>query len=352
MCGTNNIDSNISYLKKLINNPKMKKPEVSVSDECWSAMKQFKNLYYSHNQYVALMQNDKLNKSYYTDYYEKKFNSTQEKTSKFLNNENILTTNIKFDVVEEEIARYISFQSLMDDEKGEENFKGIISLVFEMEKTEKKYVKEDFNYIKNLCEREEVTLSEEQLKECQRVYSEICYPQLEKNLRSTNVSDVRNSFIMSFHDCMDNNFSGYKENVLSKVQDAESQYVALLEQYKQEYYSRVAEAFTATPMPTFVIHNTPYEADCDDIIALRIIWIILRIAAPIITVALGIFDFAKAVVAGDDAKISKAKQSFSRRLIALVLFILIPIIISTILSLVDEEKIKNIDLARCIINGS
>ena len=233
-----------------------------------------------------------------------------------------------------------------------ENFKKMINANREIQINQNRIIRESKDLIENPCESEKATLDDEQRKECQKVYEEVCYPRLENSLKSTNVTDVRNSFINSFHDCMKENYAGYEENVQNKIQEALDEYESQLEQYQRDFNVRASQALAATPMPIFDIKTELYEPTCDDIIALRIIWIILRIAAPVLTVALGIFDFAKAIVAGDDSKISKAKQSFTKRLIALILFILIPFIISSVLNLVDEERIKNIDLAKCIVNGS
>ena len=98
-----------------------------------------------------------------------------------------------------------------------------------------------------------------------------------------------------------------------------------------------------------VLTTDPVE--CSDIIAFRIIWIIIEIGAPIIVVALGMFDFASAVVAGDEKKISAAKQKFPKRLIALVILIILPIIIKILVGLISDNNVNNLDLIKCIVNG-
>jgi len=61
---------------------------------------------------------------------------------------------------------------------------------------------------------------------------------------------------------------------------------------------------------------------------------IVKIGALILTLILGMVDFLKGVASGDDDAMKKVWKSFSRRLIALVLLFLLPVIIEFILGLV------------------
>lgn len=91
--------------------------------------------------------------------------------------------------------------------------------------------------------------------------------------------------------------------------------------------------------------------ECSDISFLRIIWLIMIIAAPILTIVFGVLDFTQAVMAGDEQKMNKLKSKFIKRLVALALFIILPIIIKTIVNISDNDSVRSIKMAKCIVNG-
>lgn len=62
---------------------------------------------------------------------------------------------------------------------------------------------------------------------------------------------------------------------------------------------------------------------------------IIKIAALVLTLVLGMFDFLKGTVSGEADAMKKVWKSFSRRLIAVVLLFLLPVIIEFILGLVS-----------------
>lgn len=91
--------------------------------------------------------------------------------------------------------------------------------------------------------------------------------------------------------------------------------------------------------------------ECSDISFLRFIWLIMIIAAPILTIVFGVLDFTQAVMAGDEQKMNKLKSKFINRLVALALFIILPIIIKTIVNISDNDSVRSIKMAKCIVNG-
>lgn len=91
--------------------------------------------------------------------------------------------------------------------------------------------------------------------------------------------------------------------------------------------------------------------ECSDISFLRFIWLIMIIAAPILTIVFGVLDFTQAVMAGDEQKMNKLKSKFIKRLAALALFIILPIIIKTIVNISDNDSVRSIKMAKCIVNG-
>ena len=91
--------------------------------------------------------------------------------------------------------------------------------------------------------------------------------------------------------------------------------------------------------------------ECSDISFLRFIWLIMIIAAPILTIVFGVLDFTQAIMAGDEQKMNKLKSKFIKRLVALALFIILPIIIKTIVNISDNDSVRSIKMAKCIVNG-
>lgn len=91
--------------------------------------------------------------------------------------------------------------------------------------------------------------------------------------------------------------------------------------------------------------------ECSDISFLRFIWLIMIIAAPILTIVFGVLDFTQAVMSGDEQKMNKLKSKFIKRLVALALFIILPIIIKTIVNISDNDSVRSIKMAKCIVNG-
>lgn len=97
---------------------------------------------------------------------------------------------------------------------------------------------------------------------------------------------------------------------------------------------------------TFDPHYTP---KCEDYEELHNIYNILRIIAPILVILFGTLDYAKAVIASDIEKMEKSKKNFPKRLLLLVLFIIVPFIVSFLISTFSST---NITVARCVVNGS
>lgn len=60
-----------------------------------------------------------------------------------------------------------------------------------------------------------------------------------------------------------------------------------------------------------------------------------RIIVPILVILFGTLDFAKAVIAGKEDEMTKAKKTFTKRILAGVAFFLIPVIINVVMYLAD-----------------
>lgn len=94
-----------------------------------------------------------------------------------------------------------------------------------------------------------------------------------------------------------------------------------------------------------------YKVKCDDVSMFHDLWVMLIIAAPALVLVLGTFDFLKAIIAGDEQKMKKAWKNFPKRLLALVLLILIPQLISIIVNISTDDTASDSSLMYCIING-
>ena len=78
---------------------------------------------------------------------------------------------------------------------------------------------------------------------------------------------------------------------------------------------------------------------------------IIIIVAPILVIVFGTLDFGKAVIAGDEEKMKKAWKKFPKRILAVVLLILVPMLINLILSLATDTTAGDTSLMYCIIRG-
>lgn len=92
-----------------------------------------------------------------------------------------------------------------------------------------------------------------------------------------------------------------------------------------------------------------YVPNCKDYKVFHDLYNILRIIAPTLVVLFGTLDYAKAVLASDVEKMEKSKKQFPKRLLLLVLFVVVPVIVSI---LINNFSSTNTTLAQCIINGA
>lgn len=99
------------------------------------------------------------------------------------------------------------------------------------------------------------------------------------------------------------------------------------------------------------VGKDPYKVTCDDVKIFHQIWVIILILAPVLVVVFGTLDFGKAVISSNEENIKKAWKKFPKRLLAVVLLILVPTLISLILSITTDTSAGDTSLMYCIING-
>lgn len=99
------------------------------------------------------------------------------------------------------------------------------------------------------------------------------------------------------------------------------------------------------------IEISPYILTCDDVKILHDIWVIIIIIAPVLVIFMGVLDFGKAVVSSKEENIKKAWSKFPKRVLAVIFLILVPLLISLILSLTNDNAAGDTSLMKCIIRG-
>lgn len=154
----------------------------------------------------------------------------------------------------------------------------------------------------------------------------------------------------AYDDCMKMNMG---EDLYEKYEDDKKTISDAIDQEKKDIADGIAEALQNVSTPQIKIKFEGYEVKCEDVVIFHDLYIILRIAAPILVIILGSLDYAKAVLASDVDQMEKSKKKFPKRLILVVLFMLIPMLIDLILSL--YAKSTNIDISTnlmyCVLKG-
>ena len=91
---------------------------------------------------------------------------------------------------------------------------------------------------------------------------------------------------------------------------------------------------------------------CSDVKYLTGAWTLIRIAAPFIIILFGSLDFIKAVMASDEKKMKESKGKFIKRLIAFILFIVLPFVVQFIFSNMGTYGSDNMCLVKCIVTNN
>lgn len=90
---------------------------------------------------------------------------------------------------------------------------------------------------------------------------------------------------------------------------------------------------------------------CSDVKFLHAYWVVIEIAAPILVILFGSFDFLISVISGDEQKIRKARTKFPKRLIAGVSVFLVFTVVSIVVGLSSDKNVNNTSLIKCIVKG-
>ena len=87
---------------------------------------------------------------------------------------------------------------------------------------------------------------------------------------------------------------------------------------------------------------------CSDVKHLTGIWTFLRVLAPFLLIIFGSLDFFKSMVAGDEKKMKESRGKFVKRLIAFILFIVLPFAIQLIFKYAGTYGSERLCLVKCI----
>lgn len=286
----------VSYASRDYNN--RNNNDKNMTEECWNARKNYVNMSLSA-QY----------------YYEQ------------LNNSTVAKINMS------EAQNYTTFKNFISTTAG--------TVTAEQKQKEKEEeldkIMNDYCYLycdTMVCTQTNSTAQNECSKSCSATTKPKCEKAYDscKNIQSSTDRET----------CLENSFSNFGLNYNEYSKKRNSRIDEVQEEIKKTK-TQIAQ--------NLKIEFTPYKLNCDDVVILHDLWIIITIIGPVITIAMGILDFAKATVAGDSEKISKAWKKFPKRLLACVILILIPVIISIIVNISNDENVEDTSLMYCIING-
>lgn len=97
---------------------------------------------------------------------------------------------------------------------------------------------------------------------------------------------------------------------------------------------------------------SPEDAKCDNFRGLHLVYRIIIFAAPIITIFFIIFDLVRTIMSGDVNKMGKIREQLIKRIIALIILILLPVLIRILIGTFSRNtKIKDPGLIRCMVLG-
>lgn len=90
--------------------------------------------------------------------------------------------------------------------------------------------------------------------------------------------------------------------------------------------------------------------DCKDFKVANYAWSFIIILAPFLTIVFSIIDFFKIVVSSDESAKKSMQKNFPKRILALTLLILIPLLIKVMFSIMGDNG-RMVKILNCIVNG-
>ena len=194
------------------------------------------------------------------------------------------------------------------------------------------------------------TSGSQDYKNCSTAYKK-CSDKAKKQCEGVAGDSVNGCVSLKVDTCLKKELGDDKYN---ELKDKQSTAADVLEKRRKAALGKISYNLYRISSPSLNIKFTgDYKVKCEDVVIFHDLYIILRIAAPILVVVFGSLDYAKAVLASDAEKMEKSKKKFPKRLILVVLFMLIPVVINLILSLYAKSTDidVNSNLMYCILKG-
>ncbi len=123
---------------------------------------------------------------------------------------------------------------------------------------------------------------------------------------------------------------------------------------KSEYCKNITHSgYNGTPDFYDERKSEEKNIKCETLMPFHIIYRVVTIAAPILTLLFVTIDLISSVISGDPKKVAKFRSKLFRRIIALVLLIAIPVFIHILVSVFGRSSsVKDTSLLKCVILGN
>ncbi|MBR4830790.1 MAG: C39 family peptidase [Bacilli bacterium] len=125
------------------------------------------------------------------------------------------------------------------------------------------------------------------------------------------------------------------------------------EQCKDKYCRNISHSgYNGTP--DFYDKRVSKDKDimCDNLKSFHILYRAITIMAPILTILFVTFDLVRSIVSGDAKKVSKFRSKLLRRIIALLVLIVLPILIHLLVNTLSKNNvIKDSKMLKCVVLG-
>ena len=125
------------------------------------------------------------------------------------------------------------------------------------------------------------------------------------------------------------------------------------EQCKDDYCRTISySGYNGTPDFYDKRVNKDKDIVCDNLSGFHIIYRAITIVAPIITILFVTFDLVASIISGDAKKVSKFRSKLLRRIIALLILIILPVLLHFLVKTLSKNSyIKDAKYLKCVVLG-
>lgn len=150
-----------------------------------------------------------------------------------------------------------------------------------------------------------------------------------------------------FRSCMDGKITDFGSNYDSMKSITET----AKETAKDEFDKSSTYKFESAGLLRFDYYFKPYTPNCRDVKFLTIIWNIMIILAPFLLIIYSSFDYFKVVMAGDEEKMKISRKKVPKRIIALVLLLVFPVILRAFVTKFGTNGANNTTYIKCVVTN-